>query len=100
MDEAALAAFGLTQEDIDSAISIEVFEDNWDTFLVFEFMVTQWRATSNGFIGLDYNVIPIAFDMVGVAEEARPESMHGIRVMESIAISLMHEAQKRAIKKR
>lgn len=93
MSVAALSIFGLSEADMEDTNNTYLFPDNWDTFMVFEFMSTQWRTTTGGVTGLDYNVIPLAFQMIDVDKEDQTEVMHGVRVMETTAISIMQENQ-------
>ena len=90
MDNSTLRLFGLTEEDMEAVNSVEVYPDNWNSFMLFDFLSTQWRATSSGVIGLDYNVIPLGVKMLGIREEDEIDAIDGLRVMESTAINLMN----------
>ena len=91
MDVAALSVFGLTEEDIDNEYNnVYVFPDVWDSFMVFEFLGTQWRTSSGGVIGLDYNVIPLAFKTLGIKKSKQDGVMFDIRIMESTAINILN----------
>ena len=94
MDVVALSVFGLKEEDMEGVNDVYLFPDNWEIFSVFEFMSTQWRTVSGGVTGLDYNVIPLAINALGIKKKHTPEILSGIRIMESVAISVMHENQK------
>lgn len=85
-----LSMFGLSKEDIPDEI-IEVFPDNWDSFLVFDGMSTQWRAGAMGATGLDYNVIPLVAKSIGVKGKEVSYILPDIRVMESEALKVMIE---------
>lgn len=91
MDSTTLSIFGLREEDMEEINTIEVYPDNWCSFLLFDFLATQWRTSAGGVIGLDYNVIPLAFDMLEVEEDSRQDAVLGLRVMESTAIRVMNE---------
>lgn len=94
MDVVALSVFGLKEEDMEGVNDVYIYSDNWEIFTVFEFMSTQWRTASGGVTGLDYNVIPLAINALGIKKKRTPEIFNGIRIMESVAISVMHENQK------
>lgn len=91
MDSTTLSIFGLQEEDMEEINTIEVYSDNWIPFLLFDFLATQWRTSAGGVIGLDYNVIPLAFDMLEVKDEHKQDAVLGLRVMESTAIIVMNE---------
>lgn len=95
MDESTMRAFGFKESDMEETNTVYVFEDNWDTFEVFDFLSTQWRTASNGIIGLDYNVFPLALEYVGVDESCKKEVVYNIRVMESRSINIINQSNKR-----
>lgn len=90
MDAVALSMFGLTEEDMEETNTVYIFPDNWQSFLTFEFLGTQWRTASGGVVGLDYNVMPLAFEMFDISKEDQKEVMHDIRLMEARAITLLN----------
>lgn len=85
-----LAMFGLSKEDMPDE-AVEVFPDNWDAFLVFDGMSTQWRTGAVGATGLDYNVIPLVAKSIGVRKKELGSILQDIRVMESEALKVMIE---------
>lgn len=91
MDEVALSIFGLTEDDMEETNIVYLYPDNWDTFMVFEFLSTQWRTSGNGITGLDYNVIPLALSTLEVPEDEIPITVMGVRIMESEALKTMNE---------
>lgn len=91
MDVVTLSIFGLKEEDMEGVNDVYIFPDNWNTFSVFEFMSTQWRTVSGGVTGLDYNVIPIAINALGIKKKHTPEIFSGIRIMETVAINVMNQ---------
>ena len=90
---------GLISTDIREDI-VEVFEDNWDSFLVFDTLATQWRMGSVGPTGLDYNVIPLVLKSFGLDEDDLKEILPNIKVMESEALSVMAEERERNASKK
>ena len=92
----ALSMFGLKESDIEESHTyIEVHADLWETFLVFEFMSTQWRTDQGRMIGLDYNVLPIAQKAFDIPDDKMREVMNYIRVMESQAITTLSDTVKK-----
>lgn len=86
------------KKDAEEEEVVYILPDNWKIFLVFEFLLTQWRVTESGAMGLDYNVIPLALDVNDVDEgEDKKEVIHGVRVMESTALSIMSEERKKIL---
>jgi len=85
-----LAMFGLSKEDMPDEV-VEVFPDNWDSFLTFDGMSTQWRTGAVGATGLDYNVIPLVAKSIGVRKKDLGSILQDIRVMESEALKVMIE---------
>ncbi|MDT9673845.1 hypothetical protein F6R97_04145 [Pseudomonas sp. JV414] len=86
-----MALFGFSPEDYDE--TVEVWPDNWKSFLVMDSMGTQWRTGACGATGLDYGVLPNVMRLVGVPAKDRPSVFQDIRVMESEAIAAMAEAR-------
>lgn len=85
-----LALFGLTKEDLPDEI-VDVYPDNWDTFMLFDAMSTQWRTGGVGATGLDYNVIPLVAKSIGLNKKEVVEILPFLRVMEAEALRVMIE---------
>lgn len=83
-DELELASFGLTKEDV--AVTVEVWEENYPAFNVFNALGTQWRYSMNGITGLDYNVIPNVLKLLGIQRNEWTQIFDDIRIMESAAL--------------
>jgi len=86
-----MAMFGFSPEDYDE--TVEVWPDNWPSFLVMDSMGTQWRTGAGGATGLDYGVLPNVMKLVGIPAKDRPGVFQDIRVMESEAIAAMADAR-------
>lgn len=84
-----MAMFGFSPEDYDE--TVEVWPDNWPSFLVMDSMGTQWRTGAGGATGLDYGVLPNVMKLVGIPAKDCPGVFQDIRVMESEAIAVMAE---------
>lgn len=85
-----LAAFGLTADDI--AVDVEIWQENYTAFQVFNAMATQWRVSMNGYTGLDYNAMPVVMRMLNIKRCEWADIFEDVRVMES---SALHELNKK-----
>lgn len=83
--------FGMSAADLDE--TVEVFSENWPTFLVMEALSTQWRTGMGGATGLDYSVVPAVMSLVGIPKKSRSQVFHDVRVMEAEALFVMSEAR-------
>ncbi|AHG22202.2 hypothetical protein Z042_23280 [Chania multitudinisentens RB-25] len=70
---------------------MEVWPCVWPTFQVFRSLATQWRTGMSGVTGLDYNCLPWLMKLHGVEDEAT--ALLDIRIMESVALTLIHHNQ-------
>lgn len=76
----------------------EVFPDNWQTVCVYLAMMTQWRVSDAGPIGMDYGCLlgkHGVMAMCGVRRGDRPDVFEGIQVMEAAAMRFMQSKAKR-----
>lgn len=69
---------------------VEVWPENEKPLEVFMFMGTQWRMGAAGPTGLDYNVLPLAFEVCGVGKKWRADVTQAVRVLEGEALSIIH----------
>jgi hypothetical protein len=75
-------------------------QDNWPAVLMFLRVESQWRTTSSGVMGLDYNVLlgPGALlDLYGVDEPR--QVFEDLQVIESRARQLLNESAQKEAKK-
>lgn len=86
--EAAL--FGLKLSEIPPE-EIDVWEENWDSFVLFSNLCTQWRMGMGGAIGLDYNCIPVVASLLGYKKKKLQNMFSDIQVMENEALITMGE---------
>ena len=86
---AEAATFGLTVEEASGQCS--VWPDNLKAVNIFMAAATQWRVGPNGATGLDYSVLPVLFRIDQVPRSEWPELLDQIRVLESSALSTIHE---------
>jgi hypothetical protein len=86
----------LDGSEIDEDCLVE--EDNWKTLEVFLAMATQWRIIAGmsdaTYQGLEYSTIPSVLAMTGIAQADHAHIFHGLRVMESAALSILNKREK------
>ena len=70
----------------------EVWEEHWQSVMFFIKMMTQWRTTMGGVIGLDYSVLQMLFDLYDI--DNRKEIFENIQVMEQEAMIHMNKEKK------
>ena len=70
----------------------EVWEEHWESVMFFLKMMTQWRTTMGGVVGLDYSVLQMLFDLYDVSN--RQEVFEDIQVMEKEAIKFLNKENK------
>lgn len=102
-----MRAFGAPEEIVSDTLesqvedegACEVWEENWNTLMVFLAMQTQWRreipAMSGQMIwhGLDYPAMESTIRMMGHWKKAT-EIFDGLRVMESAALPILNKPSK------
>lgn len=55
-------------------------------------MATQWRVGGmGGYIGLDYAVLPVVFEQVGVRRKHQADTFAGLQILEREVLALMAE---------
>ncbi len=102
-----MRAFGAPEEVIHDAMEsqaeddgqCEVWEENWDTLMVFLALQTQWRreipAMSGQMIwhGLRYTEAEVVIRMMGHQKQQK-DIFDGLRVMESTALPILNKPSK------
>ncbi|MNZ71652.1 hypothetical protein D3C78_900180 [compost metagenome] len=88
-----MAAWGFSISDMKEE-EIEVWEECWPAFLLFESMSTQWRVGMGGAIGLDYQTIPIVSKYIGLEHDMKQDVFQDLRIMENTALKIMSESKK------
>jgi len=102
--EKAFEAFGVTPENPDEMLpdasdDYEVWEENWETLLVFLEGQTQWRKEYAGmggqlvWHGLRYGEIEVLIRLMGLEEKAQ-SIFEGIRLMERTALPILNKPKK------
>lgn len=71
----------------------EVFEENELSITIFIKLMTQWRTTMSGVIGLDYSVLQMLFSMYDVNNKV--EIFDDIQVMEREALKHLNKDNKK-----
>tara|TARA_B100000700_G_C14841863_1_gene759620 strand:+ start:492 stop:710 length:219 start_codon:yes stop_codon:yes gene_type:complete len=72
-----------------------VWEQNWETVLMFLRMQTQWNVSMSGFVGLKYEVLLGAgglFDLYNV--DNRVAMLENLKVMEAAALKEINKDSK------
>ena len=72
-----------------------VWEQNWETVLMFLRMQTQWNVSMSGFVGLKYEVLLGAgglFDLYNV--DNRVAMLEDLKVMEAAALKEINKDSK------
>jgi hypothetical protein len=65
----------------------EVWEENWDTLMMFLRMQTQWTVTMGGYVGLKYEVLLGASGLMSLYDVENPrEMLESLQVMEAAAL--------------
>jgi Phage related hypothetical protein (DUF1799) len=65
-----------------------VWDENWDTVMMFLRMQTQWNTTMAGYLGLKYEVLLMPGGLLDLySVDDRLEMMEGLRVMEAAALT-------------
>lgn len=91
------AAFGLSlfaAPPPPGGATYEVWEENWDTVMMFLRMQTQWNTTMAGYLGLKYDVLLMSgglFDLYCVKDRAA--MLEDLQVMESAALSELSKSE-------
>ena len=66
-----------------------VWEENWETVMMFLRMQTQWNVVMGGYTGLKYEVLEWLCRLYSV-EDARA-MLEGIQIMESFALQELNK---------
>ena len=93
LDEGNLKAFGLTVDDFGQDI-IEIWQENYESYLVFTCMSTQWRIGMNGATGLDYSALGEIWRRLKIPIANRDDVFQDIRIMENKALETMRKNSK------
>lgn len=69
----------------------EIWPDNWQVFLLFEALSTQWRTGACGATGLDYTSIRDVAGFLGLTRAQVTDIFSDLRIMEAEALQVMAE---------
>jgi hypothetical protein len=99
-----LAAWGLPPDAFEGLENdeehCEVWEENWDTVMVFLACQTQWRKEIPAMAGqvlwhgLDYSGVEVVIRLKGFKGKKAEEIFEGIQVMEVAAMPLLNKPKK------
>lgn len=73
-----------------SESSNECWPENWQVFLVFASMETQWTRSRGRVTGLKYEAIPMVLDEFGIKKKMRAEVIAALRIMEREALEIFN----------
>ena len=91
------AAFGLKLKRPAAPVekNFDVWEENWETVMMFMRMATQWNVTMGGYVGLKYEVLVGAGGLMSLYDVDNPrEMLEGIQEMESVALVELNKEKK------
>ena len=71
--------------------TVEIWPDFSEAFRLFCSLETQWRTTSGGPTGLDYNVIPMMAGLLKI--EVTPQLMDDLQLMEAAALAEIYKSR-------
>ena len=86
-DAAALGVIWIREDE--PRRDCEVWEENWETVLMFMRLQTQWRTTMAGYQGLDYAVVQWLLSLYHVEDPIA--MLEGLQVMESAALQELNK---------
>jgi len=70
----------------------EVWEENWETVVMFLRMQTQWTVTMGGYVGLKYEVLLGASGLMSLYDVENPrEMLEDLQVMDAAALSELNK---------
>lgn len=91
-EDEALAAFGLVREGPEPEdATFCVWPENWQAFVLFSGLATQWSVGMGGPTGLRYESIPVVMRMRKIPRDDWPTLFEQVRVMESEALKYFAE---------
>lgn len=74
----------------------EVWPENWESVTLFLALQTQWTVSPAGrFIGINYPSIESVMNISGVKKKGRMDMFDDIRLMELVALGVLHEKAER-----
>jgi len=73
----------------------EVWEENWESLMMFLRIQTQWNVTMGGYVGLKYEVLLGAGGLMSLYDVENPrELLEDIQVMEAAALAELNKREK------
>ena len=94
-DDAAAFGLKLQRKKEPEEEHFEVWDENWETVMMFLRMQTQWNVTMGGYVGLKYEVLLGAGGMLSLYDVDNPrEMLEGIQAMEAVALSELNKEKK------
>jgi hypothetical protein len=93
LDKGYLEKYGLAPEDFANDIPT-IWEESYQSFIVFSAMSTQWRIGMSGATGLDYCALREIWQRLKIPLSNRDEVFSDLQVMESEVLELMRKERK------
>lgn len=72
-------------------VTFDVWPDNWTAARAFAALMTQWRVSMNGVVGLDYAAIPFVLRVQRVPRAEWESVFDDLRVMESEVLTMARD---------
>lgn len=96
-DAQTLAFLGITADHLKrEPEEIDVWPEHHNPLRLFHALMTQWRSSAVGLIGLDYSVIPWTADMIGMSKRKVRECWPVLQAMEAEALKVMADMRSRS----
>lgn len=87
MIEAARRSFGG-----DEFEDCEVWEDNWESAMLFLAVSTQWIVSPMGqYVGINYTALESTMRMAGIKKKKRASLFDDVGIMESAALEVLRD---------
>jgi hypothetical protein len=80
---------GIALPEAEPAEDFEIFQENWLSVEMFLRCQTQWRASINGVLGLDYGAVAWILRLYEVEEQRAV--LEDLQIMESAAMAKLNE---------
>lgn len=89
--KAASNAFAAAIAAVQRDRSFEVWPDCWPAIDLYSRVMTQWRSSMGGLVGLDYAVVFQLLDRMGLNDTDWQDRLTDIQIIEAAVIDLMRE---------
>lgn len=80
---------GIILVDVEPAPDFEVLKENWGAIEMFLRCQTQWRASANGVLGLDYGAVAWILRLYEIEDQRA--MLEDLQVMEAAAMAKLNK---------